>query len=327
METMIFLNVGWMSEYSGPGQISGGGKYVTIHGYGHEMMNFKPFAGKMYGTAVVPRYGAIKLEKLGAAKGAEFVDGVLVVWVAKSLIVGWYRNARVYRRSQPPPKNSGRSYKGDPIGYRASAAASDCTRLDPDDRHFRVRRAREREQAMGRYIWYAEGASNRAFRAKVLKYVAAGGNISVLAKSKRPRLGGSAHPPDPQKKAKVEQAAIDLATQHFKKFDYVVTSVEGDNVGWDLNAIHPKTDLLLRLEVKGLSGGEINIEMTPNEYNMMKKHKQTYRICFGTNCLKKSQRRLSVFAYNDTFGSWADGGDRPLQIREVKSARIRLLNG
>src|SRR5438128_1375943 len=115
MDKMIFLNVGWMPTYSGPGKITGGGKYVTIHGYGHEMLNFKAFAGKMYGTAAVPRYGAIRLERLGAAKGAEFVDGVLVLWVAKSHIVGWYKNARVYRRSQPPPKNSGRSYKGDPI--------------------------------------------------------------------------------------------------------------------------------------------------------------------------------------------------------------------
>src|SRR5438093_8563465 len=117
MDKMIFLNVGWMSKYSGPGKISGGGKYVTIHGYGHEMMNFKPFAGKMYGTAVVPHHGAIKLEKLGADKGSEFVDGVLIIWVAKSRIVGWYKNARIYRRSQSPPKKSGRSYKGDAIGY------------------------------------------------------------------------------------------------------------------------------------------------------------------------------------------------------------------
>jgi len=323
MNKMIFMNIGWMAEYSGPGRISGGGKYVAIHGYGHEIMNFKPFAGKMYGTAVIPRYGAIRLEKLGSAKGAEFVDGVLVVWVAKSQIVGWYKNARVYRRSQPQPKNSGRSYKGDPIGYCATAAASDCTLLDPDDRHLHVPRAREREHGMGRYIWYAEGAANRGFGANVLKYVVADGDISVLKKSKRRMVGGS-HQPDPQKRARVERAAIDLATRHFKEFHYVVTSVEGDNVGWDLNAVHSETRALLRLEVKGLSGGEINIEMTPIEYNMMKKHKQTYRICVGTNCLKKSQRLLSVFAYNDKSRSWVDGTDRSLEITKVKSARLRL---
>ena len=70
MNKMIFMNVGWMSDYSGPGQISGGGKYVTVHGYGHEMMNFKPFIGRMYGTAVVPHYGSVRLEKLGGAKNA-----------------------------------------------------------------------------------------------------------------------------------------------------------------------------------------------------------------------------------------------------------------
>jgi hypothetical protein len=177
---------------------------------------------------------------------------------------------------------------------------------------------------MGRYVWYAEGAPNRAFRTKVLRYVAAGGNISVLGKnnSKPPKKPGM-HLSDPQKNAKVEHAAIDLATRYFEEFDYVVDSVEGDNVGWDLNAVHSQTGLQIRLEVKGLSGREISIEVTPNESKMMWKHKQTYRICVGTNCLERSQRRLAVFAYNDTSGSWADGSDRPLQISEVKSARMR----
>jgi hypothetical protein len=324
MDKMIFLNVGWMSEYSGPGKIKGGGKAVPIQGYGHEMLNFKPFAGRMYGTAVTPGYGGIKLEKLGAAKGSDFVDGVLVVWVAKSKIVGWYKNARVFRRSQPPPKNSGRSYKGHSIGYRMTAVESDCTIIDRDDRHFPVPRAREREHAMGRYIWYAEGASNRAFREKVLRYIAAGGQVSVLGKGKKTKHGGGGHEPDPQRKTKVEQSAIGLTTRHFEKLDYVIETVEGDNVGWDLNAVHSQTGTLLRLEVKGLSGGGVNVEMTANEYKMMKKHKQTYRVCVGTNCLEKSHRRLAVFAFNYATRSWVDGGDRPLQITEVKSARLRL---
>jgi hypothetical protein len=78
-------------------------------------------------------HGVIKLEKLGAPKGAESVDGVLVIWVAKSHIVGWYKNATVYRYSHPPHKNSGRSHKGDLIRYRVSTAKSDFRRLDPDE--------------------------------------------------------------------------------------------------------------------------------------------------------------------------------------------------
>jgi len=326
MDKMIFLNVGWMSDYSGPGQISGGGKYVTIRRYGHEMMNFKPFAGKMYGTAVTPHYGALNLRKLGATRDAEFVDGVLVLWVAKSRIVGWYKHARVYRRSQPSPKGSGRSYKGDPINYRVTAKASDCKVLNPDDRHFPVPRAGERKHAMGRYIWYADGPSNSALRAKVIRYVASGGKISDFGKPQQPTIGGSRHQLDPLARAKVEQAAILLTTRHFEDLDYVVNSVELDNVGWDLNAIHPQSGVRLQLETKGFSGGEINVEMTPNEYKMMSKHKGTYRICVGTNCLKKSLRRLAIFAFNDTSQTWVDGSDRALQIKELKSARLRLLN-
>jgi len=83
---------------------------------------------------------------------------------------------------------------------------------------------------------------------------------------------------------------------------------------------------VLKLEVKGLSGTEISIEMTPNEYSMMRKHKEAYRICVGTSCLKKAQRRLAIFSYNDKIGSWVDGDDRPLKLTEVKSARLRRLN-
>ena len=108
----------------------------------------------------------------------------------------------------------------------------------------------------------------------------------MLGKGKTTKRGDGGHEPDPQRKTKVEQSAIDLTTRHFEKLNYVIESVEGDNVGWDLDAVHSQTGTLLRLEVKGLSGAGVNVEMTPNEYKMMKKHKQTYRVCVGTNCLK-----------------------------------------
>jgi hypothetical protein len=46
-------------------------------------------------------------------------------------------------------------------------------------------------------------------------------------------------------------------------------------MGWDLEAILP--DKLLKIEVKGLSQEEILIELTPNEYDKMKKYKDNYR--------------------------------------------------
>jgi len=297
MDKMIFLNIGWMSRYAGVrgDPISGGQKYLARHGYGHEMLNFKPYAGKMYGTAPVP-HGTIRLEKLGAPKGADSVDRVLVVWVARSLIVGWYKNATVYRHSQLPPKSSGHSYKGKPISYYVTAAASDCKIVLPaDSRLFPVPRAGKRKQAMGRYTWFAEGTVNRRFRADVLKYVASEGNILVLGRKKRAqKLGATPYQADPQKRTEIERIAIGRVTEHFKS-----------------------------QHIKGLSGPDIAVELTPNEYTMMKKHKHDYRICVVTSCLEK--KKLAIFAYDEMRRLWVDETDRPLQIKEMKAARLRLL--
>jgi hypothetical protein len=118
---------------------------------------------------------------------------------------------------------------------------------------------------MGRYTWYAEGPSNRVYRAKVLKYVAAGGEISAFLRKKGLKRLGKAYQPDPYIRSRVERRAVDLVTQQFEALGYEVDSVARDNVGWDLNALHRYTGARLQLEVKGLSGKEISVELTPNE--------------------------------------------------------------
>jgi 5-methylcytosine-specific restriction protein A len=147
MAALLFLNVGEMSKYEGlkSDAITGGGKNVELHGYGGEILNFKKFRGRMYGYAHAP-HDSINVQKLGAQKNEDHADGVLVIWVAKSHIVGWYKNATVFRKVQAPPTNSARTYKGHPIKYNATAKATDCTRIDRDERHFAVPRARERKK-------------------------------------------------------------------------------------------------------------------------------------------------------------------------------------
>ncbi len=55
---------------------------------------------------------------------------------------------------------------------------------------------------------------------------------------------------------------------------------------------------------------------------MMRKHKQSYRICVVTNCLNGGLRTLSVFAYSDGHAKWMDENGRPLQIKKIQSARL-----
>ena len=84
----------------------------------------------------------------------------------------------------------------------------------------------------------------------------------------------------------MERSAIELTMDYFeKKLTYDVRSVEKDSLGWDLSAKHRVAGELVQVEVKGLSGNQIAVELTPNEYKKMKKHKKTYRICVVTNAL------------------------------------------
>ena len=322
MHRLLFLNVGWMAKYEGlkGDTIIGGGEYVLSHGYGHEILNFQPYRDRMYGFARTP-HSSIKIEKLGAAKGAESVGNVLAVWVAKSRIVGWYKDATVFREVQDPPKHSGRTYKGDPIGYNLAADASNCKLLDPDGRNFLIPRSQKQEGAMGRYLWYADGSQNRLIREKVLRYVAAGGKLAEGSTRRASKLGG-ARQPDIYKRQKIEKNAIKVTTAHFKRMEYEVNSVEGDNVGWDLEALHRYSGNQLKLEVKGLSGSQVCVEMTRQEYEMMRKHKKDYRVCVVTRALEEQARRLWVFTYNEISKAWVDQNDRPIQIKEVISARI-----
>jgi hypothetical protein len=327
MDRVIFINVAWMSRYAGLNgdQIASSHGYVKSHGFGHEMFNFAPIGRKMYGTAPFP-HGSVNVQKLDALKGDDSASGVLVVWVARSVIVGWYKNATVYRHSQVPPKGNGHSYKGKPIGYRAVAAEQDCKLiLPPDARVFPVPRAWQRKHAMGRYTWFAEGEPNRAFREKVGKYITAEGDISAVKVSRRqPRKSAVApHQPDPQKRTQVERAAVDRVTKYFESMKYDVSDVGRDNLGWDLNAHHRVTGSDLKLEVKGLSGSGSIVELTPNEYAMMSKHRGNYRICVARGCLDRKPE-LAVFAYNEAADSWTDESDRPLRIKRMTAARLQL---
>lgn len=110
-EKIIFCNTGWMDFYNGLTNdiIVGGGKYVDRMGWGGEMLNFKSFDNNLYGYVqpkIDKKYknpSSIKLEKLGASETDESLSGVTVVWTATdpdkggTYIIGWYKNAKVYR--------------------------------------------------------------------------------------------------------------------------------------------------------------------------------------------------------------------------------------
>ena len=130
------------------------------------------------------------------------------------------------------------------------------------------------------------------------------------------------HKTDPEKNAQVEKAAINTTTRHFENISYTVKSVEKDNVGWDLEATRGKTNLLI--EVKGLSGEALSVELTPNEYHCLDKKEDNYRLCVVTTALTNPD--LYICRYSEEVGKWIVEGHKKaiIEITPKKSASINI---
>ncbi len=110
---ILFCNIAWMEEYAGRNKNDppkGGGGYVVSEGKAGEELNFVIADDNyVYGHFETIKNGSdreVKIERLGASKSADFIDGVDVIWTApfegsdRRCVVGWYKNARVYRQRQ-----------------------------------------------------------------------------------------------------------------------------------------------------------------------------------------------------------------------------------
>jgi hypothetical protein len=327
-ERVIFFNTGWMDFYQGISsndKISGGGKYVQEMGFGHEIMNFEIFNGHLYGY-VQPKINKdpsvpsiIAIDKLGASKTDDKVEGITVVWTARdpdnrgTYIVGWYRNATVYRHLQLASGDPNRRYNNETLGYYAKVNVENAKLLTKDERNFRVRRGEKNWMGQSN-VWFAE--NNPAFVEQVKHYIA-NGSVSIHVENKSTGKG-AAKQSDPMRRIAVEKKAVQVVTKHYEKLGYTVDSFEKDNVGWDLTATNEKTEL--KLEVKGLSGVEISTELTPNEYLNLKADTKFYRVCIVTNTL--TDPVLKVFAYSMDNNRWTSEDGSLLQFKDVVSAKI-----
>lgn len=177
----LFAHISWMPEYSGnPGEpIFSTHGWVLENNDAHEKWNFKPVGKKFLGYLPIRGKknsedpGEISIEKLQSIKGAESVDGVTVIWFAnnpnfpkQAYVVGWYRNATVFRKSQS------RGHRD----YRISCDIDDATLLAPEARNFLVPHIRSQHgQELGygygqSSLWYAGGGTER-FLEQVQEYI------------------------------------------------------------------------------------------------------------------------------------------------------------
>ena len=325
-ERIVFVNIGWMVSYLGgtDDPTLGGHGYLQTHDLGHEAWNFLPTDGRVYGY--VPRSATITLTKLGASRQTESLDGVTVVWMARSpqnqktYLVGWYRGATINR------VNEHYSISRPVVGivkYQITAPADRVKLLPPDQRTLRVPTDKVKGNMGQSPVWYG----NPEFLARVRDYLR---NNGVEAPTPSAKGGTTPKQLDPETRKLVELAAVKHATEHYTSEaggSRSVSSVEGDNVGWDLNVT--SADMILKVEVKGLSGSNLCVELTPNEYAKMlaPEHRSMYVVYVVTESLINPVSHIFYYnavAGNETKRVWSTHDGRVLNVEEIVGARLTV---
>jgi 5-methylcytosine-specific restriction enzyme A len=143
---LIFCNIGWMKNYNGISgdSIERGGKY-NQHSIGHEVCNFTNNNGNVYGY-VQPVGETIKIEKIGASKKDDKIEGVTVVWTAGpksggTVVVGWYKDATVYRSLQSIEHPNSLQTKNGVTSYRINGSWGKAVLLPVEKRELIIPRA------------------------------------------------------------------------------------------------------------------------------------------------------------------------------------------
>ena len=165
-------------------------------------------------------------------------------------------------------------------------------------------------------VWYADTPEAKPLLRK----------IGQLLADKKPVNKKSPRSPrtDAERNKKVEEAAIGETKQYYEIHGYKLTSVEKENRGWDLEAARDNEKL--RIEVKGLSGSDLSVELTPNEYAALKKKDKDYRLCVVSQALKNPC--LHVCRYSKERAKWIVEESRAVvKIERKIHASIKLYSG
>lgn len=171
---ILFCNVGWMNHYNGidGDSIERGGEY-NQHSTGHEVCNFSNNGGTLYGY--VQPTGQIKIEKVGAGKKDDFASGVTVVWTAGpesggTAVVGWYKDATVYREAQTIAKPSAIQKKNGVSTFRIKAPADKAVLLPVEQRELMIPRAVKGGIGQSN-VWFADKEESQEIVNRVLALI------------------------------------------------------------------------------------------------------------------------------------------------------------
>lgn len=318
---IIYFNVGWMKRYEGPDPDDltiGAHGYLEDHEHGAECHNFVAKEAMVRGYRPPGNQEQTNLTRLGAKRSQESLKGVLVVWMARepgtgrTLVVGWYRDATVYRTA----RDGDIDFNGERIHFTAEAQAQDAVLLPAAARTFEIRSSRVAPgEGFGQKpTWFGSPTVDK----RVWAYVQ-----TWLGGKRRTKPAPSKKPPrnlNPELRREVERAAVEHAKAYYKSLygtQCPVETVESQAKGWDLEVFNRTQPLLV--EVKGLLNAKLCCELTPNEYEKMMQpnNSSRYVVFVVNNALAKAPASpvASVFEH-DEGRVWITADGRTLLFDE-----------
>jgi hypothetical protein len=323
---VLLCNVCWMKEYKGVTKDDvprHGGKFVSEHGYGYEVINFSPNGGKVYGF-VQRRTGSININRLDPT-AEDRTDGTLVVWRARSshgsVVVGWYENATVFRHKQPPPQGRQFSYKGEPFTpeWIITANSGDAFLVPPHQRFFRVP-VSHKGFGSQTFVSFLDSDLREVtdFKERLLQYIkeAKAGHYAPPTRGRTPQV-------DQARKLRIERAAIAEALRYYGDRGYNVDDVQNEKLGYDLKATFGDT---LLIEVKGTAAhvdDGVTVNLSPNEYRTSKSASRQYRIFIVSAAL--TTPTVNEFLWDSEECVWTDENTgKRLSVVEVVSADMTI---
>lgn len=183
---IIYFNIAYMKHYKGITKDDvphNGGKYVDDNGDAYEKYNFSPYDNKyVYGFVETGRskgrYKEDKQKELHIENidksytNEDSIDGVTIIMCAnspilqKSVIVGWYDNATIYRYA------SKHDFNGNPRFMISKCKIKDAHLIEETDRTFIVPRASTDGIGIGQTnYWYANKPEHVEFKEKTISYI------------------------------------------------------------------------------------------------------------------------------------------------------------
>jgi hypothetical protein len=280
----VFVRVGWMQHYRGPTagdeRPIGGGGYNKEE-IGHEVYNFQPLDGRLYGyyqpQMRADRTHLERIDPIGVTE--DELEDVTVIWVARrphigQQIIGWYRHSKLYRKLGPVVKGRPQGFEN----YRCTTSKKNGVLLPVAAREFSIPRGQGGfGQANVCYPLNADGSrKEEQWMLNALCFIEEydGGNVvaeptdealeAVIQELEAANEGrsGQGFSSSVQERIAIEQRGMDVATKFYESQGYDVQNVS-KRKPYDL--LCTKKGKELRVEVKATTNTGDKVFLTRRE--------------------------------------------------------------